>query len=128
LSDWYFQVREPREIRDFILTLNLPDLPKGKLDYPEDCMTPTQIEPANDSLGCALTGKGMGIALPKLPQPGAATRAVLGEADDAWQLVFAVLVLAWSTSARSVVARENLRRFVKPGGGSVAMHTVETAG
>ena len=29
LSYWYFQVCEPREIRDFLLTLNLPDLPRS---------------------------------------------------------------------------------------------------
>src|SRR5206468_623749 len=34
VSFWYFQVREAREIRDFLLTLTLPDLPKAKLNYP----------------------------------------------------------------------------------------------
>ena len=102
LSYWYFQVREPREIRDFTLTLNLPDLPKAKLNYPDGCMTPTRIEPTRDNQGCvltyrldhALTDKGMGISLPELPQPGATTRAVLGEADDAWLLLFAILALS----------------------------------
>jgi hypothetical protein len=102
LSYWYFQVREPREIRDFILTLNLPDLPKAKLNYPDGCMTPTKIEPSKDNQGCvltyrldhALTGKGMGISLPELPQPGETTRAVLNRVDEAWLLVFAFLALA----------------------------------
>jgi hypothetical protein len=102
LSYWYFQVREAREIRDFTLTMNLADLPKAKLNYPDGCMTPTEIAPTKDGLGCvltyrldhALTDKGMGIALPQLPQPGETTRAVLNETDDAWLLVFGVLALS----------------------------------
>ena len=102
LSVWDFQVREPREIRDFTLTLTLPDLQKAKLNYPDGCMTPTKIEPTKDNQGSvltyrldhALTDKGMGIALPQLPQPGETTRAVLDETEDAWLLVFAVLLLS----------------------------------
>ncbi len=104
LSYWYFQVREPREIRDFTLTLNLPDMPKAKLNYPDDCMTPTSIAPTHDSQGTvqtyrldhALTDKGMGIALPQLPQPGETTCAVLNQAGDAWLFVFAVLILSFT--------------------------------
>lgn len=102
LSYWYFQVRETREIRDFTLTLNLLDLPKSKLNYPDGCMTPTDLQPTKDNQGTiltyrldhALTGKGMGISLPQLPQPGETTRAVLNCTDDAWLFVFAVLVLS----------------------------------
>lgn len=102
LSYWYFQVREAREIRDFTLTLNLPDMPKAKLNYPDGCMTPTSITPTKDNQGTtliyrldhALSDKGMGIALPQMPQPGATTRAVLDQTDDAWLLVFAVLTLS----------------------------------
>jgi hypothetical protein len=101
MSYWYFQVREPREIRDFTLTLNLPDLPKSKLNYPEGCMTPTEIKPTKDNQGSvlayrldhAISNKGMGIALPSLPQPGALTNAVLGEIERGWLLIFAMLVL-----------------------------------
>jgi len=104
LSYWYFQVREPREIRDFILTLNLPDMSKSKLNYPDGCMTPTGIAPTKDNQGTiltyrldhALTDKGMGISLPDLPQPGATTCAVLNETGDAWLLVFAVLGLSFT--------------------------------
>jgi hypothetical protein len=102
LSYWYFQVREAREIRDFNLMMTLSDLPKSKLNYPDGCMTPTEIKPTKDGQGCvltyrldhALTDKGMGIALPQLPQPGETTRAVLNQTDDAWLLVFAVLALS----------------------------------
>ena len=65
-------------------------------------MTPTEISPTKDGQGCvltyrldhALTDKGMGIALPQLPQPGETTRAVLNQTDNAWLLVFAVLALS----------------------------------
>jgi len=102
LSYWYFQVREQREIRDFTLTLTLPDMPKAKLNYPGGCMTPTKIEPTTDGQGSVLTyrfdhalsDKGMGISLPQLPQPGATTRAVLDHVDDAWHFIFAILALS----------------------------------
>ena len=41
----------------------------------------------------AISNQGMGIALPSLPQPGATTRAVLGETERAWLLIFAMLGL-----------------------------------
>ena len=101
VSFWYFQVREPREIRDFLLTLTLPDLPKARLNYPVGCMTPTDIQPTNSARGCVLTfrldhaisSQGMGVALPSLPQPGEMTNAVLGETERAWLLIFAMLAL-----------------------------------
>ena len=102
LSHWYFHVLEPREIRDFTLTLALTDLPKARLNYPDGCMTPTDIKPSADGQGSvltyrlnhALTDKGMGIALPQLPQPGETTRAVLGETERAWLLLFAMFTLS----------------------------------
>jgi hypothetical protein len=102
LASWDFQVREAREIRDFTLTLTLPDLVKAKLNYPEGCMPPNDIKPTKDTLGSvltyrldhALTDKGMGIALPQLAQPGETTRAVLDETENAWLLVFAALTLS----------------------------------
>jgi len=101
LSYWDFEVREAREIRDFTLTLNLPDLLKAKLNYPDGCMPPTDIQPTKDGNGSVLTyrldhaisDKGMGIALPQLAQPGETTRAVLGQAEDAWLLLFSALAL-----------------------------------
>ena len=101
MSFWYLQVKEPREIRDFLLTLTLPDLPKARLNYPEGCMTPTSIKSTSDNLGSiltfrldhALSSKGMGIALPTLPQPGATTNAVLAEIERGWLLLFAMLIL-----------------------------------
>ena len=100
MSYWYFQVREPREIRDFIFTLNLPDLAKVHLNFPEGCMTPTSITatPANRGsilafrLDHAISAKGMGIALPTVSQPGETTSAVLGEVERAWLLVFSMVI------------------------------------
>ncbi len=102
LSCWNFQVREAREIRDFLLTLTLPDLSRARLNYPDGCMPPTDIRPTKDNSGSvlmyrldhALTDKGMGIALPKLAQPGETTRAVLDETENAWLLGFAALALS----------------------------------
>jgi hypothetical protein len=101
MAQWYFQVAEQREIRDFSLTVNLPDLPKEKLNYPEGCMTPTEVQASADNRGSVLTyrldhaisQKGMGVALPTLPQPGATTNAVLGEAERGWTLIAALLLL-----------------------------------
>lgn len=101
MAQWYFQVAEQREIRDFALTLNLPDLPKAKLNYPEGCMSPTEVKPSADNRGSVLTyrldhaisQKGMGVALPTLPQPGATTNAVLGEAERGWTMIAALLLL-----------------------------------
>jgi hypothetical protein len=112
LSSWDFQVREAREIRDFTLTLTLPDLAKAKLNYPDGCMPPNDIKPTKDNLGSvltfrldhALTDKGMGIALPQLAQPGETTRAVLDETENSWLLVFAALALSMTiANARHAV-------------------------
>ncbi|HTL58161.1 MAG TPA: hypothetical protein VL361_20910 [Candidatus Limnocylindrales bacterium] len=110
MSYWYFQVREPREIRDFALTVRLPDLAKPHLNFPEGCMTPTSIEPTPDSRGSvlafqldhAISAKGMGIALPSVAQPGATTTAVLGEIERGWLLIFAMLTFAFSRMSGSV--------------------------
>ncbi len=107
MSFWYFQVKEAREIRDFTLTLTLADLPKARLNYPEGCMTPTDIKPTANNQGCVLTyrldhaisSKGMGISLPTLPQPGATTNAVLAEVERGWLLIFAMLVLGLTLAA-----------------------------
>lgn len=94
VSVWYFQVSEERVIRDFVLTLHMPDLPRAKLNYPEGCMTPTEIA-GNDliyRLGNAVSSKGMGIALAKPEQPGTTMNAVLSESSTAWTLLFAGVV------------------------------------
>jgi len=109
MSFWYFQVKEPREVRDFALTMTLPDLAKSRLNYPEGCMTPTSVQASSDNQGSVLTyrldhaisNKGMGISLLALPQPGAATNAVLGEIERGWLLIFAMLILGFSLASAS---------------------------
>ena len=101
MSYWYYQVKEPREIRDFTLTLNLPDLAKSKLNNPEGCMTPTDVKPSADGHGCILTyrldhaisNKGMGVAFPTPPQPGEMTKAVLAQTEQSWLLIFSMLLI-----------------------------------
>ncbi len=101
MSYWYFQVREPREIRDFALTLTLPDVAKSKLNNPEGCMSPTDTKPTADGKGSvlsyrldhAISNKGMGVALPNPPQPGESTKAVLGATEQGWLLLFAMLLI-----------------------------------
>ena len=48
----------------------------------------------------AISGKGMGIALPTLPQPGATTNAVLAETERGWMLLLAALLLGLTLAAR----------------------------
>jgi len=69
-------------------------------------MSPTDIKPSPDGRGSLLTyrldhaisQKGMGISLPTLPQPGATTNAVLGEAERGWMLIVAALLLTFTLS------------------------------
>jgi hypothetical protein len=69
-------------------------------------MTPTAITATKDNQGSvltyhfdhAITGKGMGISLPELPQPGAITCAVLENTGDAWLCVFAIVGLSLTLS------------------------------
>jgi hypothetical protein len=104
MSSWYFQVQDPREIRDFILTLNLPDLSKTHLNFPEGCMSPTDTKSTPDNRGTllvfrldhAISSKGMGIALPTVPQPGETTKSVLDEVERGWLLLFATIILGFT--------------------------------
>lgn len=104
LSYWYFQILEPREIRDFVLTLTLPDLAKEKLNYPEGCMTPTSLQPSADGRGSVLTftldraisNKGMGVEMPRLVQPGQTTGAVLAQSANGWLVLVSAVVLSFT--------------------------------
>jgi hypothetical protein len=106
MAHWYFQVAEQRAIRDFTLTLNLPDLSTNRLNYPEGCMSPTTLRPTADGRGSvlvfrldhAISQKGMGVALPDLPQPGATTSAVLEQTERAWMLMAAAILLTLTLS------------------------------
>jgi hypothetical protein len=101
LSSWYFIVREPREIRDFLLTLTVANLPRSQWNNPQECMTPTALVSTPDGQGTvasyqldhAIVSKGMGVALPRVEQPGEREVAVLGQICKGWVLMFATAVL-----------------------------------
>jgi len=65
-------------------------------------MSPTAVKPTADKLGSVLTyrldhaisSKGMGVALPPPPQPGATTSGVLAETERAWLLIYAALIFS----------------------------------
>ncbi|HEY3378980.1 MAG TPA: hypothetical protein VGL77_15955 [Armatimonadota bacterium] len=101
LQRFYYQVADVREIRDFVLALNLPDIPPKSINYPEGCIPPTTIAPANQGRGSlltwkldrALTTRGMGVALPNPAQPGELVARVLRSAWRGGMLLVVTLVL-----------------------------------
>ena len=95
-------MKAQREIRDFTLTLNLPDLPKARLNNPEGCMTPTDVKPTANGQGSVLTyrlahaisNKGMGIAFPTVAQDKARVRTIVTATHTRDELQFALDVFA----------------------------------
>lgn len=99
LERFYYQVSDVREIRDFLLTLHLPDIPLKDVNYPEGCITPTtRVADGRGAvltwqLDRALTTRGMGIALPEPEQPGATVARVLRVAWHAGMLLLVTVVI-----------------------------------
>lgn len=102
LERFYYQVSDVREIRDFLLTLRLPDIPHGDINYPEGCIPPTEgISALNGGRGSelswrfehALTTRGMGIALPRPEQPGEHISRVLRYAWRGGMLLLVTLAV-----------------------------------
>jgi hypothetical protein len=99
LQRFYYQVSDVREIRDFLLTLRLPDIPLREINYPEGCITPTSKQAANGGsvlewrLDRALTTRGMGVALPEPAQPGALVARVLRYAWHGGMLLLVTVVI-----------------------------------
>ncbi len=99
LERFYYQVSDVREIRDFLLTLRLPDIPLKDVNYPEGCITPTTKVASNGGavltwqLDRALTTRGMGIALPEPEQPGATVARVLRVAWHSGMLLLVTMVI-----------------------------------
>jgi hypothetical protein len=64
-------------------------------------MTPTQVAATSARRGSVLTyrldraisNKGMGVAMPKLDQPGETAADILGEVEVGWVLLFSVMLL-----------------------------------
>ncbi len=96
----YYQILEPREVRDFELSLHARGLTLADLNYPEGCLTPTSIEEgtAGDitlrwALDHALTTAGMGLAMPRPMQPGATVARVLARSPHALMLLVGAICL-----------------------------------
>ena len=101
LQRFYYQVSDAREIRDFLLTLNLPDIARKDINYPEGCIPPSTISPTAHGRGSvlswqlnrALTTRGMGIALPNPAQPGQQVALVLRYAWRGGMLLLVTLAI-----------------------------------
>lgn len=98
---FYYQVPVQREIKNFVLTLNVDRLPVSLLNYPEGCLTPTDIKPTSDQRGSILTWKldravtvaGMGVALLQPQQPGAQVLRALVNSPYALTLLITMIAL-----------------------------------
>jgi len=102
METWYYQISKAEEIRDFRLSMNLPDVAQDRLNYPEGCLTPTEIKPTADRRGTvltwaldrAITTRGMGVDLPDAPQPGNLVARVLQYAWRGGMLLLVGLVVS----------------------------------
>ncbi len=98
---FYYQIPAQREIRNFSLTITVDRLPVSLVNYPEGCLTPTDLEPTPDGRGSILswtfdrtiTTAGMGVALPQPEQPGANVLRGLERSPYALTLLIATLGL-----------------------------------
>jgi len=108
---FYYQIPVQREIKDFVLTLNVDRLPVSLVNYPDGVITPTEIKPTDDGRGSilvwkldrAITVAGMGVSLLPPEQPGAKVLRVLVVSPYALTLLGAMLALTmliWGTPVR----------------------------
>lgn len=95
----YYQIPEPREIRDLAVHMRIHGLGVDALNYPERCLTPTAIESDDEGVSLrweldhALTTAGMGISLPQPKQPGASVAKVLERSPHALMLLVGAVCL-----------------------------------
>lgn len=93
VEHFYYQIPQPREIRDFSLAMRVVGLPRADVNYPEGCLTPSSIDEDGDDvvlrweLDRSLTTAGMGIAMPRPVQPGADVSSVLVRSPYALMLL-----------------------------------------
>jgi hypothetical protein len=98
---FYYQIPVQREIKNFMLTLTIDQLPVSLLNYPDGVITPTDVTPTADGQGSILTWEldravttaGMGVALAQPEQPGAQVLRVLVLSSYALTLLGAMLAL-----------------------------------
>jgi hypothetical protein len=111
METFYYQVPAKREIKDFELTLTVDRLPVSLLNYPQGCLTPTEIGSTDDQRGSILTWRfdraitvaGMGVALPAPEQPGAQVLRVL------WNSPYALTLLVTMVSLTLLIRGEPVR-------------------
>lgn len=103
VNQFYYQIPNAREIRDFAFTLRVDGLSREDLNYPTGCLTPDSIKPTSDGNALllawkrdrAITTAGMGIALPKPDQPGARTSLLLAKSPYALMLLIVSISLTF---------------------------------
>ncbi|MBZ0288308.1 MAG: hypothetical protein K8I30_11895, partial [Anaerolineae bacterium] len=110
MHTFYYQIPSQREIKNFQLQVSIDRLPVSLLNYPDNTLTPSQVEASADGAGSVLTWQldkaitvaGMGIALPQPAQPGAQVLRVLSNSPYAITLLGAILALTLLIRAESV--------------------------
>jgi hypothetical protein len=110
---FYYQVPERRELKDFVLAMNVHGLAIDDVNYPERCLTPMSVEPSEDGTGTTLTWTldrsvttaGMGVALPTPIQPGAKVSLVLRNSP------YALMLLVVAVALTLLVRREDASLF-----------------
>jgi hypothetical protein len=110
MDTFYYQIPTQRHIQDFILTLTIDRLPVDLLNYPERCLTPTEIQATKDKKGSiltwqldsAITKSGMGVSFPQPEQPGAQVLRVLVNSPYAITLLATMLALTLLILGRPV--------------------------
>jgi hypothetical protein len=112
LDNFYYQIPDPREIRNFSLTLTVDKLSVADVNYPGGCIPPTEpITATADGKGSvlawkfdrAVTSAGMGLALPSPEQPGILVTKALVRSPYA--LIFLVTAVCLTLLAHGLGAR-----------------------
>lgn len=104
----YYQVPERRNIRDFMLAIDVEGIAVDDVNYPDFCLTPTSIDATEAgvrlvwALDRAVTTSGMGIALPKPDQPGNEVALVLDRSP------YALMLLVVAVGLTLMVRRESV--------------------
>ena len=101
VEHFYYQIPYPRKVDGFAFRIVAPNVPGKDVNYPEGCLTPDGVTPTADGAGTvlewkledAVTTAGMGLALPKPEQPGAAVGHVLGTSPYALMLLVVAICL-----------------------------------
>jgi hypothetical protein len=108
---FYFQITAPRQIKDFVLTLTVLDLPVSEVNYPGGCIPPTEkIRATPDGKGSVLewrfnntiTTAGMGVSLPQPAQPGERTSSMLAVSSYALMMLLLAICLTFILAGKDV--------------------------